>query len=184
MAEYHWKKEYDAELKLCREARMSFRDTAATINGKFGTYFSRNACIGRALRLGLNAPPKPKREEKPSRSTSISAVSDKGSNAPLKAIAKRVTHAVEFEAEKVKRPLVRKLDDRPVRCDEVRDALHLPLDDLQPHSCRWPYGGWPDAAPITFCGHPKAAGASYCHQHQQLSVGVGTLAERRADQAA
>jgi GcrA cell cycle regulator len=35
--------------------------------------------------------------------------------------------------------------------------------------------------PVTFCGHPRRPGSSYCTAHFDLSIGPGTAAERAAD---
>lgn len=40
---------------------------------------------------------------------------------------------------------------------------NLSVIELEPNDCRHPYGGYDD--PITFCGHPKMAGSSYCVPH-------------------
>jgi len=44
------------------------------------------------------------------------------------------------------------------------EPLNIPLLDLADGSCRYPS----DAAPITFCGHPKQAGSSYCPAHHEI----------------
>lgn len=46
------------------------------------------------------------------------------------------------------------------RCVET-NPRHLTLLDLEPGDCRHPYGD----GPMTFCGHPKRPGSSYCTPH-------------------
>jgi GcrA cell cycle regulator len=42
---------------------------------------------------------------------------------------------------------------------------HLALIDLEDGDCRYPYGGDEEGEPITFCGHPRREGSSYCTSH-------------------
>lgn len=44
--------------------------------------------------------------------------------------------------------------------------LNVALLDLEWDSCRWPYG----TDSITFCGHRKLYGSSYCPAHKAMSV--------------
>jgi hypothetical protein len=39
--------------KLCRDEKSTFRAITETMNAKFGTHLSRNACIGKARRLSM-----------------------------------------------------------------------------------------------------------------------------------
>lgn len=41
---------------------------------------------------------------------------------------------------------------------------YLTLMQLEPDDCRFPFGD----GPITFCGHPKTPGSSYCREHHLL----------------
>jgi len=66
---------------------------------------------------------------------------------------------------------------------EVADAINakLSLIDLEPGDCRYPYGGDEDGEAITFCGHPRRQGSSYCTPHFHLTRGPGTASERAAN---
>ena len=66
-----------------------------------------------------------------------------------------------------------------LRCVEI-DPLHLSLVELERGNCRYPYGGDEEGEAITFCGHPRRPGSSYCTPHFHLSRGPGTPAERSA----
>jgi hypothetical protein len=66
-----------------------------------------------------------------------------------------------------------------LRCVEV-EPRHLPLVDLEPTDCRYPYGGDEEGEAITFCGHPRREGSSYCAPHFDLTRGPGTASERAA----
>ena len=57
---------------------------------------------------------------------------------------------------------------------------HLALVDLEPDDCRYPYGGDSEGEPITFCGHPRRAGSSYCVSHFHLTLRPVTRPERAA----
>ena len=41
--------------------------------------------------------------------------------------------------------------------------------ELQRRDCRYPYGGDSEGEAITFCGHPRQPGSSYCTPHFHLS---------------
>jgi GcrA cell cycle regulator len=54
----------------------------------------------------------------------------------------------------------------PVRLRSVQiNPRHLSLLDLEPGDCRFPYGGDEEGEAITFCGHPRRQGTSYCTAH-------------------
>jgi GcrA cell cycle regulator len=63
--------------------------------------------------------------------------------------------------------------DTPVRTFKPRCVEIVPLNigllELEPHSCRFPFGG-DDGAPITFCGHTKMENSSYCVPHKDLTT--------------
>lgn len=55
-----------------------------------------------------------------------------------------------------------------LRCAAV-DPRHLSLTELEFGDCRYPYGGDKEGEAITFCGHPRQPGSSYCAPHFHLS---------------
>ena len=57
---------------------------------------------------------------------------------------------------------------------------HLSLLDLEPDDCRYPFGGDAEGEAITFCGHPRREGSSYCVSHFHLTKGIGSASERSA----
>jgi GcrA cell cycle regulator len=57
---------------------------------------------------------------------------------------------------------------------------HLSLLELEDGDCRYPYGGDAEGEAITFCGHPRREGSSYCASHFHLTSGPGTASERSA----
>jgi len=48
-----WPAEHDALLKSLRADNFSFSEVANEINSRFGTDYTRNACIGRSRRIGI-----------------------------------------------------------------------------------------------------------------------------------
>jgi len=62
-----------------------------------------------------------------------------------------------------------------LRCVGITPRL-IPLLELEPSDCRYPYGGDKDGDEITFCGHPRQPGASYCTPHFHLTCGGGAAA--------
>ncbi|WP_347710902.1 GcrA family cell cycle regulator [Bradyrhizobium sp. CB1650] len=61
------------------------------------------------------------------------------------------------------------------RCVGIKPRL-ISLLELAPGDCRYPYGGDKDGEEITFCGHPRQPGATYCTPHFHLTRGPGTFA--------
>lgn len=68
----------------------------------------------------------------------------------------------------------------PTPVPTVFECRSVPMMELRPRECRWPVN---DAAPSEhlFCGN-QADGGSYCAGHAALSIGLGTVSERRAAQ--
>lgn len=122
--------------------------SAGIIGEKLG--LSRNAIIGKIYRLKLVMPANritrqrvaaPK-VAKPANRSIIRIVRSNGNSSSV-----RTMTTVETEQYKL-------------RCVEI-EPRHLPLIDLELGDCRYPYGD--DV--VTFCGHPKQDGSSYCVQH-------------------
>ena len=55
-----------------------------------------------------------------------------------------------------------------LRCVAI-EPRHLSLIALERGDCRYPYGGDGEGEEITFCGHPRRPGSSYCTPHFHLS---------------
>jgi GcrA cell cycle regulator len=141
-----WAAAHDAALAKHLAADMSMSEAAAAINGEFETVYSRNAVIGRANRLGLK------------------------SNVPKSHGSRKQKRFHGGERHKPERKIVIK---QVFQCDaatglRTADVVPrmIPLIELAPGDCRWPYGD----GPFLFCG---VAGCveSYCDAHQALSIG-------------
>jgi GcrA cell cycle regulator len=161
-----WTPEHSAALREYFAKGMSFSAIAAAINEKFGTAYSRSATIGRAKRLGLARPGRP---EAP-----VSRI-------PL-AKARPAPPQRERETAESRRPrsIFESVEMPQLRCADVVPR-HLSLMDLERRDCRYPYGGDEEGEAVTFCGHPRRRGSSYCSAHFRLTIGPGTAAERAVD---
>jgi GcrA cell cycle regulator len=161
MQSMSWAREHCEALRDYHAKGLSFSEIAEAINAKFKTAYSRNAAIGRAKRMGLAGPDRPK--------------------PPPKASAPQLDGIREHHAAWFRRsmPVFEPVETVKLRCVEI-DPRHLSLIDLEPGDCRYPYGGDEEGESITFCGHPQRQGSSYCTAHFQLSRGPGTAAERAA----
>jgi len=155
MESMNWAPEHSDALRESLANRMSFSEIVKAINSKFGTAYTRSAAIGRARRLKFaeagrsDAPP-----------ISGSLRTDRPFEpraAELKLIAR---HSRILARKKIKKP--------ELRCVEV-EPRHLPLTELERGDCRYPYGGDAEGEAITFCGHPRQPGSSYCMPHFHLS---------------
>jgi GcrA cell cycle regulator len=160
-----WPPEHSEALREHLARGMSYSEIAEAINAKFGTRYSRNATLGRGKRMGLAGPDRPADFPKP---------------AP-KASRPRPHRLRERHAPESGRPMSIFKPVRAVklRCVEI-DPRHLSLMDLDRGDCRYPYGGDEEGEAISFCGHPRRGGSSYCTAHFHLTRGSGTASERAA----
>src|SRR5487761_165939 len=174
-----WTAEMDARLEALIAEQNSFTEAARIIGREFGLQITRNAAIGRAHRRGVHSD-----QDKLARLRRI-----KRDLREAKKAARVTSRAAKHEAGSAASKLlnfIRNAGRVPpghqydrLRCAEI-EPLHLSLEDLAPASCRYPYGGWPSEAPITYCGHERMEGSSYCAGHDVLCHGRGTTSERRA----
>src|SRR4051812_39520699 len=151
----NWAPAHSDALREHRAKGLSFSKTAEAINLKFNTCYSRNATVGRARRLGLAGPDRPEARPpaKPPRMHKLEDIRSAESKSP------------EF-----RRPASAFENAGPakLRCVEI-EPRHLSLIELADGDCHYPYGGDEEGEAITFCGHPKRPGSSYCAPHFHLS---------------
>lgn len=138
----NWEVHHDDYLRDCLLQGMSASRAADALNANFGTNLSRCAVLSRANRrqMAHNRGHSPETGATPKKKT-------KPAPAPI----------VSIKACAPVKPA-------PI-CVGFLQPLNLPLIELKEHNCRWPFGGWPETTPITFCGHPKYNGAPYCAEH-------------------
>ena len=161
-----WAEEHSQALREYLGRGLSFSEIANAINAKFNTAYSRNATIGRARRLGLSGPERPDRPARPKRQQPNPA-RQKKMRAPVLAEPRPKPGVFERAAA------------LQLRCVGIVPR-HLSLLELEDGDCRYPYGGDADGEAITFCGHPRREGSSYCVSHFHLTSGPGTASERSA----
>jgi GcrA cell cycle regulator len=162
-----WAEQHSQALREYLERGLSFSEVAKAINARFNTAYSRNATIGRAKRMGLSGPERPERPAGPKSRPQPSPARLKKMRAGLSA-GTRPKAAVFERAAALK-----------LRCVGVAPR-HLSLLELEAGDCRYPYGGDAEGEAITFCGHPRREGSSYCLSHFHLTSGPATLPERSA----
>ncbi len=163
----NWPDEHSEALREYFAKGMSYGEIAGAINSRFGTVYSRNAALGRAKRLGLcdssrrrqNPPPKAKRPRPRN-------LRERSASEPMRP-----------------RPIFKDAEKPKLRCVEI-DPRHLSLVELERGDCRYPYGGDEEGEAVTFCGHPRRNGSSYCTPHFHLArgparLGVGTRRQQR-----
>ena len=156
-----WEEAHSLALRQYLDQGLSFAEIARALNQQFGTAYTRNAAIGRARRLGLSVPFRPQ---------SASVMS-----APKKPDPRRI---VESRSRRLGSGAAKPATPKPstleraaalqLRCVAIIPR-HLPLIDLEANDCRYPYGGEAEGDPITFCGHPRREGSSYCVSHFHLT---------------
>ena len=162
----NWASEHSDALRECLAKGMSFSEIVKAINSRFETAYTRSAAIGRARRMGL-------------------AGTD-GQKTLLTAMPPRMGRSCELRATDLKsivrrsRTLAREKAEMPkLRCVAI-EPRYLSLVELERGDCRYPYGGDEEGQAITFCGHPRRAGSSYCTPHFHLSRNPVVPPERAA----
>lgn len=166
MQSTNWAPAHSDALRECLAKGMSYSEIAEAINAKFKTAYSRNATIGRARRMGLGGPDRPGDWPK---------LPPKAQQPSLRKLRER------FDAEFRRRiRIVEGVEPVQLRCVDI-DPRHLSLLELTSCDCRYPYGGDEEGEAITFCGHSRREGSSYCAAHFDLTRGPGTVSERAAD---
>ena len=136
-----WTPRIDDRMRELHALKLSFGDISARLNADFGLSTTRNACIGRGRRIGLE-----KRAWPPPRLT------------PKAPKARKSRKGKKRWIPPVSPPIV---PDPPAVIPGRLTMLQL---DWQ--TCHWPSG---TSAPYTYCGEPTYEGRPYCHAHCKLS---------------
>lgn len=151
---------------------MSYSAIADAINATFNTSYTRNAVLGRATRMGLADDGRPLEGAKPP------SIAEKSPSITETSRIQLIRERANTKPWRLP-PAFEATETAPLRCADVVPR-HLSLTDLKRGDCRYPYGGDTDGEAITFCGHPRRRGSSYCTVHFELSTGPGTASERSA----
>jgi GcrA cell cycle regulator len=155
MEQTNWPPEHSEALRKHLADRLTFSEIVKAINLKFKTAYTRNAAIGRATRMGLAGSDRPQ--------PSLQAVPSR-----LERIIKPRPAEPGSAALRWPTPPLKAQELPELRCVGV-EPRHLSLIELERGDCRYPYGGDEEGEAITFCGHPRQPGSSYCTPHFRLS---------------
>jgi GcrA cell cycle regulator len=166
----NWAPEHSDALRELFALRLSCSEAAAAINKKFKTCYSRNAVLSRARRMGLMGP------KQPDRPPQVAALRVTPSLNRLGEVRSPEPRSPRFHWPL---PAVERIEIPKLRCVEI-EPRHLSVVNLEHGDCRYPYGGDEEGEAITFCGHPRRPGSSYCTPHFHLSRSPGTPSERAA----
>ena len=161
----NWAPEHSDALREFVAKGLSYSEAAQAINSRFNTSYSRSAALGRARRLGLAADDRrqPSMPIKP---------------ADLREIGEaRVSDFKRSALPWPTAPVFKEIKPVKLRCVAI-EPRHLSLIELERGDCRYPYGGDEEGEAITFCGHPRRLGSSYCTPHFHLSRDPIVSAER------
>jgi len=149
----NWATEHSAALRDLFGQGMSFSRIAREINAKFKTTYSRNAALGRAKRMGL---------EEAGRTEAPAHV------IPTLSRQQEIRSEIRPPELHWPKPAFETAEPVKLRCVAI-EPRHLSLAELEWGDCRYPYGGDAEGEAITFCGHPRRPGSSYCRPHFRLS---------------
>ena len=158
----NWAPEHSDALREFIAKGLSFSEAARAINLLFNTSYSRSAALGRARRLGLDDRQQPSIPTKP---------------AELHEIAEPRPRKFRTSVLPWPAPVFKAIKPIELRCVAI-ESRHLSLIELEGGDCRYPYGGDEESKAITFCGHPRRPGSSYCTPHFHLSRDPIIPAER------
>jgi hypothetical protein len=134
-----WTPQLDERLRELHGQALPFRQIADTMNADFGLSLTRNACIGRGRRIGLNPRASPILRSKPYKRRSHKR--------------KKVT---------VQTPVI-SID---LHCAPPIAPGALTMLELGTNTCRWPSG---TRVPYSFCGEPVHGDRPYCQKHCKMS---------------
>jgi GcrA cell cycle regulator len=131
-----------------QKPELPFPAIAARMSETFGVALTRNACIGKAHRLGL---PMRGRRTGP---------------------RKPYTHAKKKEKPKMIKVRVEAPIPPPVDPERPLWAVGgLLIQELREGDCKWPLGPTFARPPFVYCGGPSLLGRSYCKTHTDRSTG-------------
>lgn len=160
-----WAPEHSQALRDLHAKGLSYAKIAQELNERFGTRYTRNAALSRGKRIGLLTPKIA--QERPPRSCLRAATPPA-----------QPCRGGQPGLPRPKKPAAKRAPVR-LRCVGISPRL-LTFDELEPGDCRYPYGGDKDGEPISFCGHPRCEGSSYCAPHFHLTRNPEEFLERPA----
>src|SRR6185437_15612313 len=168
----NWAPAHSDALRRYFAMGMSFAEIARAINREFRTHYSRCAAIGRARRLGLGL------DRPPDELASVAPLVPKAESSNLYKMVRSQEALAKWLAR-----LAHRKEMPELRCVAVEPRC-VSLLDLEAGDCRYPYGGDAEGEAITFCGHPKRWGSSYCAAHYHLTQNQDAAPQRAVVAAA
>lgn len=159
---FDWTDAAIAELRRLRAEGLSFSICADALGRQFGVAVSRNACIGKAGRLGVPGNKRPVARPRAAAKRKVPTVRNFLRSLPVKSAAPIET----VSAEATELPP----DQSP---------FAVRLLELNEGHCRWPLGD-PREADFMFCGAAPIECRPYCLRHCRLAYAPP---RERADEA-
>ena len=139
-----WTTEMNSTLiGLLEDPTLSYKAVATAMSTKFGLSITKNACIGKARRLGVAMRDLTQRQPIVGRQPTIT-VKKVRVDAP---IAPRIPHRLK--------------------------PGHITIYQLREGVCRWPLGPMLALPPFLYCGEAAPLGCPYCQHHTQKARGGG-----------
>jgi GcrA cell cycle regulator len=173
-----WPPEHSQALREYHAKGMSYSQIAKALNARFVMAYTRSATLGRAKRMGLVGSDQT-RAQQPMLERMLRERAAQARSSGAKLSDTRSAGLILSEFCPLKRARVKPVE---LRCVDV-SPRHLPLVELERNDCRYPYGGDEDGSAITFCGHPRRQGSSYCTPHFHLARDPAVPANRPVSRA-
>lgn len=146
-----WTPEMDAQLAVLHSDKIPFSQMPDAIEGT-----TRNACIGRAHRLGLKRGP------------SYSERTSRATGKPKKRKVPKREQFMFWSRPHVKAPVFAAAPIlQPDRGPLVPNVVVISFGDLEKTNCHYPLDG-DKSAPTVFCGDTAIDGKPYCKAHMAL----------------
>ena len=137
--------------------------TASQIAEALGQGVSRNAVIGKAHRLGLEARPSPVKVTEAAAAV-VAAVVGAVQGAIEGAIGGAIEHVIGGTPPAALAPAAKAPPKRPSRAAPAAKPARTTLLDLSEKVCKWPIGH-PGETDFHFCGKPAQVSFPYCSEH-------------------
>ena len=167
-----WPDEQVAFLRECIAGRVSSGLTVEKLAARFGVYYSRNAVLGKAARLGLQFNSGPADSRRRGRRSG-------GARKPCQPRERSTDKRSKVALPPEPLPPIA-LDDLAIPPEQRRQLM-----DLDEHCCRWPVGDPRDEG-FFYCGAPEAdiyAGRPYCRSHTWRATNHAGMARYRGMEA-
>jgi hypothetical protein len=147
MNKNEWSSDMLFMLKMLHISGLPFTEIAEKMAATFGLHLTKNACIGKARRIGLMT----------------------RNGAPRKTDTTPTKRRKKLRRLKVDAPIAPKI--RQPRHNEPGIDIY----QLREDTCRWPLGHAHARPPYRYCGEPAEIGRPYCDKHRRTATAQGRL---------